>query len=64
MSQFKQLNTIMNGMIQHLGIENQLLATKAVSYWPSVVGSKIAANTQADHVKDGKLFVKTKKNPQ
>lgn len=60
MSQFKQLHSIMNGMIQNLGIENQLLAAKAVNYWPVVVGPRIAAHTQADHVKDGKLFVRTK----
>lgn len=44
----------------NLGIENQLLATKAIQYWPSVVGSKIANSTTADSVKNGKLIIITK----
>jgi predicted nucleic acid-binding Zn ribbon protein len=59
MSQFKQLQNVMNGMIQNLGIENQLLAAKAINYWPIVVGPRIAANAQADYVSEGKLFVRT-----
>jgi len=60
MKQFKELNEVINSIVKNLGIENQLLESKAIVYWPKVAGPQIAENTKAEQVKDGKLFIKTK----
>ena len=57
---YQSFGDILNNLIRNLGIEREILEHQAINFWPKVVGSKIAENTEAERVRDGILFVKVK----
>ena len=57
---FQSMDDVLKNLVKNLGIEAQLLENKALVIWPTVVGPKIAKNTKAEKIKNGRLFVKAK----
>ena len=57
---FQSLDDVLKNLVKNLGIEAQLLENKALVYWSEVVGPKVANNTKAEKIKNGRLFVKAK----
>lgn len=50
----------LNDLLATLDSGRRILENMAVAYWPEVVGPRAAAATEADHVRDGVLLVRTR----
>ncbi|MBD3288894.1 DUF721 domain-containing protein [candidate division KSB1 bacterium] len=57
---FQSLDDVLKNLVKNLGIEAQLLENEALVHWSTVVGPKVAKNTKAEKIKNGRLFVKAK----
>ncbi len=57
---FQSMDDVLKNLVKNLGIEAQLLENEALVYWSTVVGPRVAKNTKAEKIKNGRLFVKVK----
>lgn len=56
------LSTILTQRLAALGLTKRVKAHQAVTLWPKVVGEKIAAESQAVRIEEGKLVVRVPKS--
>ena len=54
----KHLGKLIFGLLNDFGIKEQVLGCQALSFWPEVVGKKIAIITEAERYSDGKIIVR------
>ena len=57
----KMVGSVINDLCRNWGIEKRLQEYAALSCWPSVVGERIARETQLLGIKGGKLFLYVEK---
>jgi predicted nucleic acid-binding Zn ribbon protein len=53
----RQLGTVLQSALEHLGIGTTIKRHEVVDRWPEIVGEKIARATRVDHLEGDKLFV-------
>jgi predicted nucleic acid-binding Zn ribbon protein len=54
----KHLRFVIKEFVKELGIEKSVKSYQALDLWRQVVGTRIAQVTDAQKIKNGKLFVK------
>lgn len=57
MRRIETIGTILQNVIQGLGIEKRITEERAVVDWEEIVGRRIAEHARALRVSDGRLFV-------
>jgi len=55
---FAKVGDILPAVLKSVGLDRKLKDREVLAEWPNVVGSEIAARTEAIHVDDGVLIVK------
>lgn len=60
MKKLETVGDILNRVLKSLEIDKKIDETRALMVWPEAVGPKIAANTRAVSVINGRLLVEVK----
>lgn len=55
-----KVGSVLDGLLQQHGLEDQIKRMAALELWPQVVGEHIAAVTRARSVEEGRLFVEVR----
>ncbi len=56
----ERIGSIMHKLLGELGIERPVQRYQALLLWPEVVGERISEVTEANRLRNGKLFIRVK----
>jgi len=54
------LGQVLHSLLRNWGVDEKVRERQAVALWSKTVGSKIAENTEAVGVEDGRIFVRAR----